>query len=83
MVGCYPMRAYGMHMLQLTFRCAVEGEVVLSDEHTDHLWLAPSDMAALLTPQARADIAGGNEEIIEILDRIAEDLDRYLALGPM
>ncbi|MEM7096069.1 MAG: NUDIX hydrolase [Actinomycetota bacterium] len=79
MVGCYPMLVYGQQMLQLSFRCDVDGEVVLSHEHTDSLWIAPADMAAFLTPEARASIADGNEAVLTLLDRIAEDVDRYLA----
>ena len=82
MVGCYPMFVYGQSMLQLTFRCAVDthGEVQLSDEHTDMLWIAPHDMAAFLTPEARLSISGGDEQIEKLLASIASDLDRYLAL---
>lgn len=81
MVGCYPMFVYGRDMLQLSFRCDVGDEVTLSDEHTDMMWVAPSDMAAFLTPEARAAIADGNEQVAALLESIATDLDRYLTLA--
>lgn len=81
MVGCYRMFVYGQTMLQLSFRCSVNGdEVALSNEHTDMLWIAPADMAAFLTPEARTALADGNKEVETLLESIAGDLDRYLAL---
>jgi len=47
------------------------------------LWIAPHDMAAFLTPEARVAISGGDEQVEALLVAIAGDLDRYLALlGP-
>ncbi len=84
MVGCYPMFVYGQSMLQLTFRCSVDADataaVTLSNEHTDMLWIAPTDMAAFLTPEARRSISGGDPQVETLLESIAQDLDRYLAL---
>jgi len=80
MVGCYRMFIYGRDMLQLSFRCDVDGDVTLSDEHTDSMWVAPTDMAAFLTPDGRAAIADGNEQVERLLASIAGDLDRYISL---
>ncbi len=84
MVGCYPMFVYGQSMLQLSFRCQVavdtDTPVELSHEHTDMLWIAPADMAAFLTPEARASISGGNDEVEALLESIAIDVDRYLRI---
>lgn len=80
MVGCYPMWIYGQAFLQLSFRGAVAGEVVQSDEHTDHRWVDPAEMRGLFSPDAVDSIAGGVERIARLLGRIGEDLDRYLAL---
>lgn len=80
MVGCYPMWIYGQNMLQLNFRGPVVGEVVESHEHTDHRWVDPREMTALFTPDAIAALADGNERVADLLFKIGEDLDRYLAL---
>lgn len=80
MVGCYPMWIYGQDMLQLSFRGAVTGDVVQSHEHTNHRWADPNEMTALFTVDAIDQMAGGNERVAELLTRIGEDLDRYLAL---
>ena len=82
MVGCYPMWIYGQDMLQLTFRGAVTGEVVQSHEHTNHRWADPNEMTGLFAPDSVAQLADGNERVAELLTRIGEDLDRYLALRP-
>ena len=79
MVGCYPMIVYGQQMLQLSFACEVDGEATLSHEHTDHMWAQPADIRLFLTPEARAVVADGNPQIADLLARIAEDLDRYIA----
>lgn len=80
MVGCYPMWIYGQDFLQLSFRGAVEGEVVQSAEHTDHRWVDPAEMTGLFTPESMAAIADGDERIVDLLTKIGADLDRYLAL---
>lgn len=80
MVGCYPMWVYGQDMLQLTFRGPVVGEVVQSHEHTDHQWADPEEMTGLFTREVIAELAGGNEQVVQLLTSIGEDLDRYLAL---
>lgn len=79
MIGCYPMFVYGQTMLQLSFRCAVDGDAVeLSHEHTDMLWLDPHDTAAFLTPEARAAISDGNPAVDALLESIAAYVGRYL-----
>lgn len=80
MVGCYPMFVYGQKMLQLSFRCQVTGEAALSHEHTDFMWAAPADVVAFLRPEVRAQIADGNPQVAEILESIAQDFGRYLAI---
>jgi len=80
MVGCYPMWIYGQDFLQLSFRGAVSGDVVQSHEHTDHRWVDPAEMIELFSPAAVATLAGDDERIADLLRRIGEDLQRYLAV---
>jgi 8-oxo-dGTP diphosphatase len=80
MVGCYPLWVYGQDFLQLSFRGSVSGEVVQSHEHTDHRWVDPAEMVELFSPAAIAALAGDDARIADLLDRIGEDLHRYLAL---
>lgn len=80
MVGCYPMWIYGQDMLQLTFRGPVVGDVVESNEHTDHRWVDPAEMTEMFRPEVVAAMADGNERVADLLRKIGEDLERYLAL---
>jgi len=53
MVGCYPMFIYRRDFLQLTFRGPVDGEVVISGEHTDHRWVNPHGRSLCQRPVGR------------------------------
>lgn len=84
MVGCYPMFLYRRDFLQLTFRGPVDGEVVISGEHTNHRWVDPHEWAEQFTPESVEALSGGHPKIAMLLTGIGEDLRRYLALvgGP-
>ena len=78
-VGVYPMFVYGRDALQVTYRGAVaDGEVVLSHEHDGVRWVDPVEMRAVLTDAVIAGIAGGDERVRVLVERIRTDLDRYL-----
>lgn len=80
-IGCYPMFVYGYDTLQISYRGRVAGgsDVVVSNEHDGARWAKASDMRALLTDEVLAGIAGGREDIVDLLRHIRTDLDRYLA----
>ncbi len=79
-VGCYPMHVYGIDMLQVSFRGRVaHGDVTISHEHDGARWAKASDMRALLTDEVIAEMAGGREDVADLLGYIRTDLDRYLA----
>jgi 8-oxo-dGTP pyrophosphatase MutT (NUDIX family) len=79
-VGCYPMHVYGYDMLQISYRGTVaEGSAVaISDEHDDSQWVKAGDMRALLTDEVIAQIAKGDERVVNLVRGIRTDLDRYL-----
>jgi len=78
LVGAYFAYIYGHRWLMLTFRAAVRGEVVLSDEHDGARWVDPLDMRAFMTDETLLNIARGNEAIAAGLKLIRDDLDRYI-----
>ena len=78
-VGVYPMFVYGHDALQVTFRgTAATGDVVLSHEHDGSQWVDPRDMRAVLTDEVIDGIAAGDERVRLLVQRIRDDLDRYI-----
>jgi 8-oxo-dGTP pyrophosphatase MutT (NUDIX family) len=80
LVGVYPVWQYGREWIHVSYRCAVDGDVSLSDEHHEAMWIGPGDMRAVLTDEFIADLAGGNERVAALVNEIRSDLDRYLEL---
>ena len=80
LVGAYPMHAYGVDMLQLSYRGQVgdDVEVAISAEHVGARWVRAADMRALLSDEVIAELAAGEARIDSLLRHIAADLDRYL-----
>lgn len=78
LIGCYYMHIYGHPFLQLSYRARVEGEVIVSDEHTDSRWTHPVEMRTFLSDEVIQGIAKGNEKAAQIVVNIRDDLDRYL-----
>ena len=80
MVGCYPLFVYGQEFLQLSFRGPVKGAVRLSHEHLGHRWVEPVSMTDTFGPESRAAMANGDARIAGLLEKVADDLNRYLQL---
>jgi len=80
LVGVYPVWQYGREWIHVSYRCEVEGEVVVSDEHHEAMWIDPRDMRSTITDEFIADLAAGNEGVAKLVGEIRDDLDRYLAL---
>jgi 8-oxo-dGTP diphosphatase len=81
LVGAYPIWVYGGDCLQLSYRGRVDaGDVALSHEHDDQLWVDPTDMSALLTDEVIESIAHGDDRVTHLVQRIRSDLHRYLRL---
>ena len=79
LVGAYPIWVYGGDCLQLSYRGRVAGgDVALSHEHDDQLWVDPVDMGALLTDEVIESIAKGNERVTQLVERVRDDLRLYL-----
>jgi 8-oxo-dGTP diphosphatase len=80
LVGAYPLQAYGLEMIQLSYRGQVAkgADVVISGEHDDLQWVRPGDMRELLSDEFIETLADGDERIRSLLTHIADDLDRYL-----
>jgi 8-oxo-dGTP pyrophosphatase MutT (NUDIX family) len=79
LVGAYPIWVYGGDCLQLSYRGRVAGgDVALSHEHDDQLWVDPVDMGALLTDEVIESIAKGNERVTQLVERVRGDLHLYL-----
>jgi 8-oxo-dGTP pyrophosphatase MutT (NUDIX family) len=79
LVGAYPIFVYGADCLQLSYRGHVEsGDVALSHEHDDQLWVDPADMGALLSDEVIESIANGDARVTQLVERIRTDLHRYL-----
>ncbi|MFZ6005039.1 MAG: NUDIX hydrolase [Actinomycetota bacterium] len=80
LVGAYPMQAYGLDLIQLSYRGRVaEGpDVVLGGEHDGVRWVRASDMRALLSDDFIESLAAGDDRIRSLLSHIADDIDRYL-----
>lgn len=81
LIGAYPMHAYGLDMLNLSYRGRVSDdvEVIVSHEHDGARWVRPADMRLLLDDTFIAQLSAGDERIRTLLTHIAADLDRYLA----
>jgi 8-oxo-dGTP diphosphatase len=81
LVGAYPIWVYGGDCLQLSYRGRVaDGDVALSHEHDDQLWVDPLDMRALLTDEVIESIAHGDERVTQLVQGVRDDLHRYLAV---
>jgi 8-oxo-dGTP pyrophosphatase MutT (NUDIX family) len=79
LVGAYPIWVYGGDCLQLSYRGRVGGgEVVISHEHDGAQWVDPVDMRALMTDDAIAALAQGNDRVAALVRGVRDDLDRYL-----
>jgi 8-oxo-dGTP diphosphatase len=79
LVGAYPIWVYGGDCLQLSYRGRVlDGEVVVSDEHSGARWVDPVVMRAGLTDEVIDTLATGNERVASLVRGIRTDLDRYL-----
>jgi 8-oxo-dGTP pyrophosphatase MutT (NUDIX family) len=79
LVGAYPIWVYGGDCLQLSYRGRVsDGEVTISHEHDGAQWVDPVDMRALITDDAIATLAQGNDRVAALVQGVRDDLDRYL-----
>lgn len=78
LVGVYRVWQYGRDWLHVSYRCAVEGEVVVSDEHHESMWIDPREMRAVITDEFIEDLANGNTKVADLVRAIRGDLDRYL-----
>jgi 8-oxo-dGTP diphosphatase len=79
LVGAYPIWVYGGDCLQLSYRGRVgDGDVVLSGEHDDQMWVDAVDMSVLLTDDVIESIAQGDERVARLVRNVRSDLDRYL-----
>ena len=80
-VGCYPIHVYGYDTLQISYRgrLAADADAVISHEHVGARWVKASDMRALLTDEVIDGIAGGRDEVRQVVVGVRDDLDRYLA----
>jgi 8-oxo-dGTP pyrophosphatase MutT (NUDIX family) len=81
LVGVYPVWQYGREWLHVSYRCKVRGDVVLSDEHHEAMWIKAADMRSVITDDFIADLAAGNHRVTDLVRAIRDDLDRYLRLG--
>jgi hypothetical protein len=74
------MHVYGYDTLQVSYRgrLADGAEAVVSHEHDGARWAKASDMRALLTDDVIEQTSGGREQVRSILERVRDDLDRYL-----
>lgn len=81
LIGAYPMEAYGLDMIQLSYRARVadDAEATISHEHDGAQWVRPDDMRSLLDADFIEQLADGDERIRKLLTLIAKDLDAYLA----
>jgi 8-oxo-dGTP diphosphatase len=80
LVGVYRVWQYGRDWLHVSYRCPVDGEVVVSDEHHEAMWIKPEEMRAVITDEFIEDLASGNAKVGELVRAIRTDLDRYLAV---
>jgi 8-oxo-dGTP pyrophosphatase MutT (NUDIX family) len=80
-IGCYPMYVYGYDTLQISYRgrIADRDAVTISNEHDGARWVKASDLRALFTDDVIAHIAQGRDGVVNMLQHIRRDLDRYLA----
>lgn len=78
LIGAYRVWQYGRDWLHVSYRCAVEGEVVVSDEHHESMWIDPHDMRAVITDEFIDGLASGNSKVVDLVRAIRTDLDRYL-----
>jgi ADP-ribose pyrophosphatase YjhB (NUDIX family) len=80
LVGVYRVWQYGREWLHVSYRCTVRGEVVVSDEHHEAMWITGEEMRAVITDEFITDLAAGNQKVGDLVRAIREDLDRYLRL---
>lgn len=79
-VGVYPVWQYGREWIHVSYRCKVRGEVVVSDEHHEAMWIAPREMRAAITDDFIAELSAGDERVGDLVRAIRDDLDRYLRM---
>jgi 8-oxo-dGTP pyrophosphatase MutT (NUDIX family) len=80
LLNAYRARLYGRDFLQLSYVGATpHGEVVISPEHDGARWADPREMRALLTDEVIARLAAGDPHVASLVERVRDDLDRYLA----
>jgi 8-oxo-dGTP diphosphatase len=80
LVGVYPVWQYGREWIHVSYRCQVLGEVSLSSEHHEAMWITPADMRAVITDEFIERLASGNDRVAALVVAIRDDLDRYLRL---
>jgi len=80
LIGAYPIHAYGVDMVQLSYRGRVadDTEVTISHEHDGAQWVRPRDMRELLSESFITELSAGDARVESILRHVATDLDRYL-----
>jgi len=80
LIGAYPIHAYGVDMVQLSYRGRVadDTEVTISHEHDGAQWVRPRDMRELLSESFITELSAGDTRVESILRHVATDLDRYL-----
>ena len=80
LIGAYPIHAYGVDMVQLSYRGRVadDADVAISHEHDGARWVRPQDMQALLSEEFITELAAGDGRVESILRHVSSDLDRYV-----
>lgn len=81
-VGVTNMHVSGSESLQVVYACdSVEGDVVLSDEHSGARWIDPEDYRArYFSDDVIANVAAQSSRFGEIMSGIRANLDRYIAM---
>lgn len=80
LVGVYPVWQYGREWLHVSYRCKVRGEVALSNEHHEAMWITADEMRQVITDDFINDLAAGNHRVRDLVHAIRDDLDRYIRL---
>lgn len=81
LIGLVPMHVYNVDTIQASYACdCTEGEVVISEEHSDARWINPREYKErYFSDEALAAVAARNERVGDIIRAVRDDLDRYIA----
>jgi len=80
LVAVTPMFVYESNVFLIEFACACEeGDVTLSDEHSDHRWICPENWRSdYLSDNQISGLAKKSPEMAEMSKSIRAGLDKYL-----